>query len=288
MSGPIFGLCPGSRDWLKESGDPLTGRDWVKAPPSAPKHLDDTDTVMRNLALKKIDAFSGIGHGFFFWNFRTDLYEPQWSYLAALERGWIPKGSLSDDSVTNACIREDSGTAFKCVLKKGQIDSGIRTALRFAFNAEGVINSLEAQQILNLTGSELYDAAEPIVEQFFDAYRHQGVTCDFGGVAMLAERNVTLSDQEVSWNDEVYVTRGPSTWKLVLAGTGIAVVAALVGFISAMRCNKGFNRRVRSSGFFQPIARTKSKVIRSSLNLPELDYDEIVDLSAPKDLEGYK
>jgi hypothetical protein len=30
MSGPIFGLCPGSRDWIKEQGNPLTGREWVK------------------------------------------------------------------------------------------------------------------------------------------------------------------------------------------------------------------------------------------------------------------
>ena len=68
MSGPVFGMCPGDRDWIKESsGDPLTGRDWVNAPPKAPKRLDDTDDVMRNLALKKIDAFSGIAHGFYFW-----------------------------------------------------------------------------------------------------------------------------------------------------------------------------------------------------------------------------
>ena len=83
MSGPIFGLCPGSRDWLKQrNGNPLTGKDWIRAPPNAPPQLDDTDDVMKRLAAKKIEAFSGIGHGFFFWNFRTDLYEPQWSYMS--------------------------------------------------------------------------------------------------------------------------------------------------------------------------------------------------------------
>ena len=67
-SGPVYGLCPASRDWVKESsGNPLTGRDWVRAPPNAPQHLDDTDNVMRNIALKKLDAFAGIGHGFYFW-----------------------------------------------------------------------------------------------------------------------------------------------------------------------------------------------------------------------------
>ena len=85
MSGPIFGLCPGSRDWLKQrNGNPLTGKDWIRAPPNAPPQLDDTDDVMKRLAAKKIEAFSGIGHGFFFWNFRTDLYEPQWSYMSKL------------------------------------------------------------------------------------------------------------------------------------------------------------------------------------------------------------
>lgn len=73
MSGPIFGLCPGSRDWIRESsGNPLTGKDWIRAPPEASKHLDDTDAVMTQLAMKKIEAFSSIGHGFFFWNFRSE------------------------------------------------------------------------------------------------------------------------------------------------------------------------------------------------------------------------
>ena len=67
-SGPIFGRCPVDRDWMKErSKNPRTGNDWVHAPPQAPKHLDDTDDVMKHLAWKKIDAFAGIGHGFYFW-----------------------------------------------------------------------------------------------------------------------------------------------------------------------------------------------------------------------------
>ena len=75
MSGPAFGLCPGTRDWLKESsGNPFTGRDWIRAPPNAPRRLDDTDDVMTNLAYKKIDAFSGIGHGFCKSNTIGDTY----------------------------------------------------------------------------------------------------------------------------------------------------------------------------------------------------------------------
>ena len=53
--------------------------DWIKAPPEAPRGRDATDEVMTNLARKKINAFSGIGHGFYFWNFRTDV---SWNNLS--------------------------------------------------------------------------------------------------------------------------------------------------------------------------------------------------------------
>ena len=107
MSGPSFGLCPVTRDWIKES-NPLTGRDWVEAPPRAPRGYDDTDNVMKLLAYKKISAYSGVGHGFYFWNFRTDLDEPHWSYMLAVERGWIPQGNFNDLKIRDACRSEDN------------------------------------------------------------------------------------------------------------------------------------------------------------------------------------
>ena len=238
MSGPIFGLCPASRDWLKETKDkPLTGRDWIQTPPVAPKHLDDTDDVMRQLAFKKIDAFSGIGHGFFFWNFRTDLYEPKWSYMEALERGWIPSGNLNDERITKACMREDSGQ-FKCVVKNGQIDKAVRSAMSYVLHAENLSNSTEAKSVLNLTGSALQSAADTILGDYFDKNRHNGATCDFGGVAMLIEENVTLSDEDVSYfgDDEFYIVHeGPNWWVLGSLGVLIAVIAGCCGFVAAMR-----------------------------------------------------
>ena len=107
-SGPSFGLCPVDRDWIKvcclllllllmlllllllrrlslcllrlllpsrkiikeQSGSIESGTDWIRAPPKVPKHLDDTDNVMKHLAAKKIRVFAGIGHGYYFWNFR--------------------------------------------------------------------------------------------------------------------------------------------------------------------------------------------------------------------------
>lgn len=279
MSGPIFGLCPGSRDWMKETGNPLTGKDWIRAPPAAPKHLDDTDNVMRHLALKKIDAFSGIGHGFYFWNFRTDLYEPQWSYMAAIDRGWIPNGNLNDDAVKNACMREDAGD-FQCVLKRNQIDKAVHDAMAYAYNVQGLSDTPEAQAALNLTGDALQDAASQVIDDYWQNNRHSGATCDFGGVAMLIEQNRTLTDDDsIGIDDDEYYTivyGGPPIWLLVIAGIGVGLVGAVLGFVIAMKKNPEFNRRVRNSSFFMPISKSQNKLIRSSLNLPDLvNYDEL-------------
>ena len=54
----------------EQSGSIESGTDWIRAPPKVPKHLDDTDNVMKHLAAKKIRVFAGIGHGYYFWNFR--------------------------------------------------------------------------------------------------------------------------------------------------------------------------------------------------------------------------
>jgi hypothetical protein len=49
------------------------------------------DAFMEQLAKKQLNAFSR-GHGFYFWNFKTDgNLEPRWSYIGAVEAGWIPK-----------------------------------------------------------------------------------------------------------------------------------------------------------------------------------------------------
>jgi hypothetical protein len=281
MSGPIFGQCPGSRDWIKEgNGNPLTGQDWISAPPQAPKRLDDTDNVMQHLALKKIDAFSGIGHGFYFWNFRTDLYEPQWSYMAALERGWIPRGNLNHPSVINACAREDAGS-YSCVLKRHQLDKTVLQAAAYALEYENRTNTTEGQRILSLTGQDLDDAADTLISDLFDKYRYAGVTCDFGGVAMLIEENRTLSDDDaVVFSDDEYFTeriihdRMP-LWILIVGGTMLSACGGLLGFAIAMR-NPEFNRTIRENPAFSYVVHTKNPLVRKSLSLPGLvDYDEL-------------
>lgn len=284
MSGPVFGQCPGSRDWLKESsGNPLTGKDWIRAPPDAPVRLDDTDNVMKHLALKKIDAFSGIGHGFYFWNFRTDLYEPQWSYIEALERGWIPRGDslVTNTGVINACSREDKGD-YRCVLKHGQVDRSILAALGYVYNLLGETDSDEAKQTMSLSGKELEEAAQKVLGGFFDNYRTQGATCDFGGVAMLIEEDrVLVDDDSFGLNDDEYfsIVEGPPIWLLVVGAIAVAALGAFFGFVVAMRVNPGFNTKVRQSRLFLPVTSSKNSLVRSSLALPDLQYDDIQDMS---------
>ena len=58
------------------------------------------DEYMTTLAHKQIAAFNE-GHGWFFWNFRTEAYEPHWDYLVAWKRGWFPR-NVSDYAAITA------------------------------------------------------------------------------------------------------------------------------------------------------------------------------------------
>ena len=199
MSGPIFGLCPVGRDWLVESTRD-SGKDWMKAPPTAPIGRDASDEVMTNLAMKKINSFSGYGHGFYFWNFRTDLEEPHWSYMAALKKGWIPSGNLNDEAITNACHKEDNGL-YKCVAKRDQLESNIRNGIDVVVNTDGIaVDGVEMNRttVANMNGEALYDLADHAYDQYWTKHRIEGATCDFGGTGELIEVNLTLSDDSIA------------------------------------------------------------------------------------------
>lgn len=96
---------------------------------------------------------------------------------------------------------------------------------------------------------------------------------------------MTLADDDTTGfsDDEYFTTKiinaGPPTWALISGAVFTAIVGALVGFVIAMRSNKGFNRRVRSTALFKPVARSTNKLIRSSLALDDLAYEEIADLN---------
>lgn len=296
MSGPIFGYCPVDRDWLKESsGNPQTGRDWVRAPPDAPSHLDDSDNVMTHLAYKKINAFSGIGHGFYFWNFRTDVNEPRWSYMLALEKGWIPKGNLNDPRIQNACLAEDK-FEFKCVLKHDVQESAIKAALAYILDAENVTSTTDADgdvpDALKLTGSQLREKAGQTIQEYFRDHMGEGATCDFGGVAMLTEINRTITDDdEFGWDDDEYlpevVYNGPSPMTIVIIALVCVALGLVIGFLISMHMNKKFNEKVRKSKYFKRVNSSTNSLLRKSFALPDFESpDEIERLISAQNQPG--
>jgi len=276
MSGPIFNQCPTTRDWLKESsGDPKTGSDWIKAPPEAPPRRDDTDNVMRNLARKKINAFSGIGHGFYFWNFQTDLYEPSWSYMQALERDWIPNSQdfNSDPKVANACAAEDAGE-FQCVVKRNQQESSVRNGLRYAIFASGKNTSTTDHDLQEASGDDLMDWANEELSDYWSKHRMDGVTCDFGGIATLVEANRTFTEEYAYDDDEyspVYITGTSTTTVLLLVVAG-SLLGGMFGFCLAMHFSPTFNKRVRHT----IVGNVHNPVLRSSIALDKFeDYEPV-------------
>jgi len=96
---------------------------------------------------------------------------------------------------------------------------------------------------------------------------------------MLLQYNRTLADDDTfGLDDDEYfgyvVYKGPSPWILGIVGFFVAIISALLGFVLAMRYNKKFNRRVRSTALFKPLSR--SSLLRSACHLEGLEhYEEI-------------
>lgn len=259
MSGPSFGMCPTDRDWMTERyNHGEGGMSWVIAPPEAPRGRDGTDEVMTLLAAKKISAFSGIGHGFYFWNFRTDNYNPQWSYIQALERGWIPKGNLNDEHIMNSCHKEDEGL-FVCEANRAAPEKVVRGGMAYALGEEGK----SSEYIYKLHDDDLYDAGNTIFSEFWEAHRGEGATCDFGGAAVLAEENKTHTEDYYSDDYfNVVEVNEFSIWKIAAFGIAAILAGGGAGFLAAMRMSPKFNRAVRSSVMLRPV--TTTKVFRKS------------------------
>ena len=66
----------------------------------------DDAKIMYNLTIAKLYAFDLNNHGFFFWNFRTEL-EPRWDFSRAVAMGWMPplirNDSTVDDQMKYVC-----------------------------------------------------------------------------------------------------------------------------------------------------------------------------------------
>jgi glucan 1,3-beta-glucosidase len=159
-SGPSFGLCP------------VTSNHSFNVP--------DIE-VTRNLAIKKLNAFA-VGHGWYFWNFKTEL-DSKWDFLKLLREGIFPQ-NVSDyssdiDGVNQACEKEDKGE-FICQAKRGVHKYELENGLKYACNADGV----DCKDIENrfLTLIEQCDWA---FNEYWHVWRQKGATCDFGGAAHL-------------------------------------------------------------------------------------------------------
>eukprot|EP00588_Corethron_pennatum_P017258 CAMPEP_0194307134 /NCGR_PEP_ID=MMETSP0171-20130528/3994_1 /TAXON_ID=218684 /ORGANISM="Corethron pennatum, Strain L29A3" /LENGTH=820 /DNA_ID=CAMNT_0039059029 /DNA_START=105 /DNA_END=2567 /DNA_ORIENTATION=+ len=250
VSGPSWGMCPTGRDWLKEhSANVQNGTDWILAPPAAPNGRDASNEVMTNLARKKINTFFGIGHGFYFWNFRTELEEPHWDYMEAVRRGWIPAGTFNTPKVTTACRREDEGS-FTCQLNRYAETETIKGAVSYCLSVEK-----EDQEWLgNVSDSTLRKKAPDIINMFWKKHRLNGATCDFGGIAYLVE-DKEISDDEF---DDSYETeyenreRNPAFYLFYsFMPFLLGLIIATLGFILFMKTNKRFNVKVRSMSIFK-------------------------------------
>ena len=285
VSGPIYGQCPVDRDWYKAGSGPISGKEWVLLPPKAPAALDDTQHVRRSLAEKKLEAFS-FSHGTFFWNFRTEIYEPAWSYLDAVKAGYMPPGSLNTNAIRTSCALENSG-AFVCVCKSGQLDSAVQGGMAYALNFQ---NNTNQSWVYNLTGKALQSQASIIFNNFFHKFRLIGATCDFGGVATLQFANST-GNSSINYTDDQYfvtvsvpVYHGPPLWLIIVGAVAAAFIGSIVGFLVAMNFSPAFNRKVRESGFFEPLRNSNNVLARSSLSLLALgdEYEPIADVDGHK------
>jgi len=251
VSGPSWGMCPTGRDWLYEhSGDIQNGTDWILAPPKAAKGRDASTEVISNLARKKINAFFGVGHGFYFWNFRTELEQPHWDYMDAVGRGWIPAGSFNIPEVTTACHREDAGS-FVCTLNPYAAVEEIRGAVSYCMYLE----NKDQKWLANATDEELETEGPDLINECWRNNRLAGVICDFGGIATLVA-DAEDSDDEFQDTFETYEygykARSPAFYvilSIIPFVAGILIAWAL--FVLSMKKNKRFNVAVRNMSIFK-------------------------------------
>jgi len=191
--------------------------------------------------------------------------------MLALERGWIPKGNLNDPAITNACEREDQG-AFVCECNRDASDATIKNGLGYALGQE----DKDASYLDGMSGDELYDEADEIFDEFWQAHRAIGATCDFGGAAKLAGVNATHSEDYYNTDDyyNVLEIKEFPIWKIILFSVAGVIIGGGAGFTVAMKTSTKFNRAVRSSTMLRPITSTAA-FRRSFGNLIDAGYGEV-------------
>lgn len=86
-------------------------------------------------------------------------------------------------------MKEDNGK-YKCVAKRGMLDSSLMNGIDYILKAE----ELDPSIVANLTGDALAEQADILFDNYWRKHFLQGSTCDFGGVAQLEELNYTCKN----------------------------------------------------------------------------------------------
>lgn len=86
-------------------------------------------------------------------------------------------------------MKEDNGK-YKCVAKRGMLDSSLMSGIDYVVKAE----ELDPSIVANLTGDALAEQADILFDNYWRKHFLQGSTCDFGGVAQLEELNYTCKN----------------------------------------------------------------------------------------------
>ncbi|RHY15813.1 hypothetical protein DYB36_007756 [Aphanomyces astaci] len=167
-SGPSFGKCPVNKH------DKFPGTSLV----------DFTTKLNR----KKLNGYQ-VGHGWYFWNFKTEL-DFTWDFLQLARAGVFPKNvsHYEPDEVDDACLREDKGQ-FVCKAKRGVKQFELENGLKYACNSPGV----DCKGI-NETYATLVERCDYAYNAYWHLEREKGATCDFGGSAHLV--SVEGTDEE--------------------------------------------------------------------------------------------
>ncbi|OQR85743.1 glucan 1,3-beta-glucosidase [Achlya hypogyna] len=200
-SGPSFGYCP------------------VNSQTSF-----DTDhlTFTTNMVRKKLNAFQ-VGHGWYFWNFKTEL-DMTWNFIQLCRLGAFPKNVSNYEvgEVDNACLAEDKGD-FVCRAKRGVKDFELENGLKYACNCPGV-DCTDIQTKF----PTLVERCDYAYNAYWHLERTKGATCDFGGSAHLLSipSNVTT----VKTASLAGADGGQSAWNTLMAGGGF-VLGGMVGVL---------------------------------------------------------
>ena len=220
VSGPSFGLCPTDIDWKNEGG--LSGGESC-----SPADDNFNNMVTTNIAHKKLLAWSEASHGFYFWNFRTEL-APRWDFLEGRRRGWFPSLTDLSTKVSEACTAEDRGM-FTCLAKRGVFEATTKAGLSYCCSYDPFCIA----QFDSLHGDSLLAAADVQFNSYWKIHHSEGTTCDFGGAAELVDITANITTVNGSWVPLMAARPvvPASNVPRVLTAALLFGAAALVGFI---------------------------------------------------------